>query len=239
MNSKINFIASATFILLISSCITSKININLPPIKYEDFKTFSSPRTSYSPGYVFRIPDDNKEKLIYVTQLEPSNVVNSDEAVAKTSKNWKISAMLKFLGLTEVSGSASNKKEATLELSFSTGKREQLSENDINTLLNGAKIDLKIGSKYFVVSETVAFTSINYKLINYNKFDVDVKGQIEKLEAQGQFTHERNDSTTLVQNFKVPHRVFYKVLEFNDKGTMLKDTKQFEFKEAKDFHIIE
>ena len=183
MKSKINYVLTATIVLMIGSCITSKINVNLPPISYEDFKTFSSPRTSYSPGYVFRIADDNKDKLVYVTQLKPISIATSDEAVAKTSKNWKTTAMLKFLGLTEISGSASNKKEATMELSFSTGKREQLSENDINGLLNGAKIDMKAGSKYYVVSETVAFTSINYKLINYNKLDVDVKAQIEKLEA--------------------------------------------------------
>lgn len=237
MKSKNKAIAVTIFALLIGSCITSKINVNLPPIKFEDFKTFSSPRTSYSPGYVFRIADDNKKKLVYVTQLTPPNVATSDEALAKISKSWKTSVLLKFLGLTEVSGSAGGKKEAILELSFSKGKREQLSENDINTLLGNSKIDFKEGSKYFVVSETVAFTSIDYKLINYSELDADVKAQIQKLEVEGKFTHEQNDSTSLVQSFNEPHRVFYKVLEFNDKGTMLKDTKQFEFKPAKDIYI--
>lgn len=239
MKSKISFAAITVFLFLLGCKVTNKINANLPPIQYEDFKTFSSPRTSYSPGYIFRVADDKKGELVYVTQLNPKTIVPSDEAIPQVTKNWKTGILLKFLGLSEVSGQISNDKDASLALSFSTGKREQLSETDITSLLQNTKIDFKTGSKYYVVSETVAFSSIDYKLFNYNKLDVDVKAQIEKLELQGKFTHQRNDSTTLVQSFKEPHRVFYKVLEFNDKGTMLKDTKEFEFKRAKDIYITE
>jgi uncharacterized protein YcfL len=239
MKSKISFVAFAFFAILMGCKVTSKINVNLPPIQYEDFKTFSSPRTSYSPGYIFRVADNKQGELIYVTQLNPKTIVPSDEAIPQVTKNWKTSILLKFLGLNEISGSISNDKDAALALSFSTGKREQLSETDITNLLQTTKIDFKTGSKYYVVSETVAFSSIDYKLFNYDKLGVDVKAQIEKLEIQGKFTHQRNDSTTLVQSFKEPHRVFYKVLEFNDKGTMLKDTKEFEYKKAKDIYIME
>jgi hypothetical protein len=206
-----------------------KENIELP-IKFKDFKTFSSPVTGFQPGYVFRVPKGKMKNPVPVTIIGREIDFNKfDNPVPEMQKSWKTKTFLSFLGIKTLSAKFDNNRENKLSVSFSGGNREQLFDEKIDSLLINSNINFKSGYDYYIINETISFTGMSYALIKYRSLSTSAQNQIDTLKVQGKISIEssKNDTLRFNQNFTTPHRVFYNYLKITKNGSQSSEGKKF------------
>lgn len=228
-------------IVVSGSMAQHKGNIELPPIKYRDFKTLPSPLGGFQPGYIFRIPKANKKQEVPVAIIGKESDYNKfSNPVPELHNNWKTKTFLSFLGIETFSASLGKKKENKLSVSFLGGVREQLLDEKIDELLKNSNINLKDNSDYYIINEAISFSGIKYTIIKYNELEVNARNIIDTLRIQGKISFEssKNDTMKFAQDFASPHRVFYKFLKITKAGSQSSGGNKFIFEKPKENIVI-
>lgn len=233
------FILLFALTILLSCTGSKKINLEIPPIQYLDFKSLGAPNTSFEPGYIFRITKDKKQ--IYVTSLSTRNFVKEDDIQFPSQiKRWKYGTLFKFLAPKQFGNFNYNKsRKLNVEFSLDNCKVEQLSDENIKMLLKRASIDVKADNRYYVVAETISTKNMNLNIKDGIDRDAGFSNLLNGYKAEGNFTKSGQDSSILKKAFDRPYRIMYKVTEFTAKGPMLGEGKSFELGKATGIYILD
>jgi hypothetical protein len=146
----------------LAGCRTKGGELGIDPIvQYPGFKTFATPRTFDGPGTLFRI--DEQGTRFPVAKLGVSVDDAGTETLPSTEwkKTWGLNAVLQYITLGTVSGEASH--ATTLTVRFGPARRERTFDDDIDRAIVSHGT-WKEGSTYYVIRETIAFTTLEYEL---------------------------------------------------------------------------
>lgn len=171
---------------------------------YKNFKPFTTPRTNYRPGTVYRIDESGIKYLV-----QDVNSINSSRSSEGTvigrmvfTKDELLAGLNIEFDMDYVTAEVEI-KDAVRELTEQTNVDYILWEND---LADELVVDPK--SKYYIVRETVATTEITFR------FDSNSASYI--LKGKGNLKEKISTGTTVVdypfsitKRFKEPKRLFY------------------------------
>jgi len=212
-----------------------KPSVQFVPLKYENFQTFPSPITGMQPGYIFRVPKKSRSENVPVYTIGIKRDIDTmSNYIPDLSATWKSNVFIAFIS-SKVLGIKGNKnKEKMITVSFRDGIREQLPEKRIDELLENNKIKFKEDNDYYIINQTIKFKGLNYKLVSFKDWALDAKNYIDTMNHKAQITikQSKNDTTSLFQEFKEPHRLFYTVLKITPRGSQMAGGKKFEYRKV-------
>jgi hypothetical protein len=222
------------FLALVSNCRTAKnTTTGLTGIHHPDFLTFSTLRTGNAPGYIYRKKKRQSiDKGDFVGELTALRPKVTFETFPNKRFTTTSSGVLKLLGIPNTTLQGTYGSNATIQLSFGEGIREQVPVPDIEFELRRQSFNTKKQYSYFVVTETIAFDSIALMVSGGRKFESENKALMKELELNGTLKYSYNDTLILAQKFKTPRRLFYKTKSFNEDGIQIGEAMRFKFTDS-------
>lgn len=171
---------------------------------YKNFKPFSTPRTNFRPGTVYRIDGSGVQYIV-----QDVNSINSSKSSEGTVIGRMIFTREEVLAALNIEfdmdyiSAEVEIKDALREVTEQTNVDYMLWEND---LVDDLVVDPK--SDYYIIRETVATTEIIYRF--------DSKSASNILTGKGNLKEKISTGTTVVdypfsisKRFKEPKRLFY------------------------------
>jgi len=192
------------------------------------FMLFPTPRTFDGPGTVFRIDKGKTRFLVKRLAIKVDEAGTEELPVRSKSVTWTASALATFIGAPQIVQDArgSFKADSSLksEISFGQGTRERTYDEDVTKALNAAHIPFNDhkDSKYYIIRETIAVSSINIVIEQSAALDASAKATLKQVvDNQADMKWSGADREALTKAFKQPHRVFYTAEEILPPGSGL------------------
>jgi hypothetical protein len=192
------------------------------------FKVFPTPRTFDGPGTVFRIDKRSTKFPVTILKVNASPAGTEELPARSKSVNWSASALATFIGAPQIvqDTQGSFKADSTLNsaISFGQGTRERTDDEDVTKAIKVAHISFKDhkDSKYYVIRETIAVSSISVVIERSAGLDAKAKATIKQvIDSRADIKLSDADRQTLTKTFQQPHRVFYTAEEILPPGSGL------------------
>ncbi len=192
-------------ILLIQSIVFAQLDADRPANAiYKNFKPFSTPRTNYRPGSVYRI--DKNDVKYFVQDVKSIKSLTSEESTVKGKMSFTRVELLECLNIdinqdfivTEV-----EIKNATREYTEQTNVDLVLWENDVVEILV-----VDDSSDYYLIRETVMAKEITYRFDSRTADNI-VTGKSNLKEKQAGEGKIVDYPLSISKRFKEPKRLFY------------------------------
>ncbi len=170
----------------------------------KNFRPFSTPRTNYRPGTVFRV--DKTDCLYFVEDVKSIKEYTSEEGTVTGRVVFTKSEMLSVLNV-EI-----NSDYIFLEVEIKDAVREYNEQTSLDRVLwENDKVETIVvdeASKYFIVREAILTKEITYRFSeeNYTSF---IAGKTEFKKAIPRGEMELDFPYYITKQFKEPRRVFY------------------------------
>ena len=170
----------------------------------KNFRPFSTPRTNYRPGSVFRI--DKNERQFFVEDIKSIKDYTSEEGTIVGRVFFTKEEMLAVLNV-EISSDY-----IELEIEVKDAVREYNEQTTLDRVLwEGGRAETIVvdeTSSYYIIREAIITREISYRFTEsaYSSF-VTGKSEFKKLVARGDV--EADFPYYLTKQFKEPRRVFY------------------------------
>lgn len=186
----------------------------------ERFFSFSTPRTSHAPGYIYRTSKSSPGD-VYVTTLGDTTLIEkTSESLTQTiaERTIEVEYLASLLGVARLGGSKSERIK--VKLVFEGCSREMLTEKSITTQILSSNINFRPDEKYYVIQATILATKVLVEFESYKSLDVGVQAQLDSLSASGGIEKTSFEKTTIEKVFDVAHRICYKPLQIDASGLL-------------------
>jgi hypothetical protein len=171
---------------------------------YKNFKPFSTPRTNFRPGTVYRIDEMKFEYL--VQDVSSIKSLESDEGTVTGRMSFTKDEILENLNIEF------NSDYVTAEVEIINALREVTEQTNVDNILweNDVAEELVVDpkSRYYIIRETISSKEIIYRFDSTTVQNiVSGKGYLKEKTGGGDTVIDYPFSA--VKKFKVPKRLFY------------------------------
>lgn len=227
MNNLVKTALVLFFTITIYTCSNRYPKIGLPKTYIEssmglkeEFHSFSTPRTSHPPGYIYRTSKKNNSH--YQVLTVDAKIDSSEWAIPEIKSNSDFSRAFNLMGLGEINGQYSSRNEVSYTIEFEGCELEQITEVELLNSLKGLNLNFRSDEKYYVIVATISIkkVSITFDNSKYSELNGEIRPQIDSINLGVSTSRSANDEFIINRDFDSPHRFFYRYARIDSRGIL-------------------
>ena len=183
-----------------------------PPEAFDrGWQFYTRATTLEPPGTVFRIDPDKRRYLVGALAIEP--VQGQEEAAAMDRRiETTLGAVVRFLGLDQISGGGKLSAVERLSFSLAEVEREVLDDMTLQAPLAEflEQLPFRADNRYFVIRESLSATSMTFELTKEQATKLKANAQIPKVgEAEASAGRQAERAFSFPSSFPKRMRVAF------------------------------